>query len=436
MKKYLHNLHEYSLYIFIFFLPWHTIYIIREVFYATEKWQYGTIGIYISDITLVIWIILSIYLYKDYILKRIFKKPHLLLVGLLLSLWSFVSIMWAADHVLAFYFTIKLSFALDLFFLVQIIPLNIHKLSITFFASVFIQSLIGIYQFTTQNTFAQKFLGLQHHDVFSGGNAIVQTSGERWLRAYGGAPHPNIFGVILLAALLFGLYILIKKKYSTLPTILALMGLSIITANILYTFSRVTWLTSLLCIFTFTTFVHKSKKYNLKQLLPSLLLITLTALLVIGLSGNLFFKRISQDTVITHNSISDRALYISQSKLLILSHPIIGTGIGNYTNTLKDESLPKRPLWQYQPVHNIYLLIISEIGFIGFILFAIFIIIILYTLYADKKNITLTQATFIIVFIGLLFISLFDHLAWTSHFGLLLLFLTAGLSLRDSLELN
>jgi len=367
-------------------------------------------------------------------LKYILKQQLLLLLGLLLSLWSFTSIAWADDPALAFYFALKLSFALDLFFLIQIMPINIYRLNITFFTSVFIQSLFGIYQFTTQNTFAQKFLGLQYHDVFNGGNAIVQTSGERWLRTYGGAPHPNIFGVILLAALLFGLYTFVKRDHFTLLKAFILIGIGIITANILYTFSRTTWLASLLCIFIFTTFIYKSKRYNIKQLLSPLLLITFTTSLIIGLSNNLFFERISQDTVLTHNSISDRALYISQSKSLIISHPIIGTGIGNYTNTLKNESVQKRPLWQYQPVHNIYLLIISEIGFVGFALFAIFIVTIFYTIYTAKKNVTLTRITFIILFIGILFISLFDHLTWTSHFGLLLLFLTAGLSLKDSFK--
>jgi hypothetical protein len=129
MKKYLQNLHQYSLYIFIFLLPWHVIYIIREVFYVTEKWQYGTIGIYVSDVTLITWIVLSIYLYKEHILKYILKQQLLLLLGLLLSLWSFTSIAWADDPALAFYFALKLSFALDLFFLIQIMPINIYRLT-------------------------------------------------------------------------------------------------------------------------------------------------------------------------------------------------------------------------------------------------------------------------------------------------------------------
>ena len=430
MQKILTKIQRYLLYVSIFFLPWHTIYIVREVFYDVEKWQYRTIGIYISDITLILWILLSIYLYRELILAHIFKKPQILLTGLLLSLWGFISIMWSQDKALAFYFAIKLSLVLDLFFLIQVVPFKIRKLSIIFFTSVFIQSLIGLYQFTTQQTFAQKFLGLQYHDVFSGGNAIVQIFGERWLRAYGGTPHPNIFGIVLLCALLLGIYLFIRKRNNIYSKIFILAGIGTITANILYTFSRTVWLTTLLCLTAFVTYTYKSKRYNLKQLISPLLLITATILLIISLSHNLFFDRISQDTTLTHNSISDRALYISQSKSLIASRPLHGTGIGNYTNTLEDESETKRPLWQYQPVHNIYLLIISEIGFIGFGLFVIFIITILNALYKNRKNVNCTQFTFTTLFIGMLFISLFDHLAWTSHFGLLALFLLGGLSLR------
>ena len=432
MKTIAYSLYKYLLYTFIFFLPWHIIYIVREVFYGTEKWQYGTIGIYISDIVLGLWILLSIYLYKELILTYILKKSHFLLVGLLLSLWSFVSIIWADDKMLAFYFAIKFSIALDLFFLVQIIPFQIYNVSIVFFISASIQSLIGLYQFITQQSFAQKFLGLQYHDVFSGGNAIVHISGERWLRAYGGTPHPNIFGVVLLCALLLGIFLFIKNKDKILSKTLILAAISIITTDILYTFSRTVWLTSLFCIFTFAIYIYNSKKYSFQQLITPLLLIITTILLIVSLSHNLFFDRISQDTTLTHNSISDRALYLSQSKSLITSHPFCGTGIGNYTNTIKKESQIKRPLWQYQPVHNIYLLITSETGLIGFGLFAMFILTIFYILYKNKKNVTPVQFTFITLFIGMLFISLFDHLAWTSHFGLFALFLLGGLSLRTS----
>ncbi len=432
MKIIIYSLHKYILYTFVFFLPWHMIYIVREVFCGGEKWQYGTIGIYISDIILALWILLSVYLYKELILTYIFKRFRFLLVGLLLSLWGFVSIIWADDKMLAFYFAIKFSMALDLFFLVQIIPFKIYDISIVFLVSVFIQSLIGLYQFITQQTFAQKFLGLQYHDVFSGGNAIVHMSGERWLRAYGGAPHPNIFGTVLLCALLLGIFLFIKNRDKILSKTLILIAISVITANILYTFSRTIWLTSFFCILAFVIYIYKNKKYNLRQITVPLLLITATILLIVSLSHNLFFNRVSQDTTLAHNSIFDRALYLSQSKSLISSHLFNGAGIGNYTNTLKKESQIKRPLWQYQPVHNIYLLITSETGLIGFGLFITFIFTIFYTLYKNKKNVTLVQFTFITLFAGILFISLFDHLAWTSHFGLFALFLLGGLSLRTS----
>ncbi len=430
MHTILRTTYQYLLYIFIFSIPWHTIWILREVFYGNEKWQYSTIGIYTSDIALILLIAISIYLYKDILLTQIFKRPKLLLSGLFLSIWGFISIVWANDKEFAFYFAIKLSVILDLFFLIQIIPFNIYKLIIVFFTSVFIQSIIGLYQFITQQTFAQKFLGLQYHDIFSGGNAIVQTHGERWLRAYGGTPHPNIFGLIILCALLLGIYLFIKRNSNIFFKTFILFGIVLLTANILYTFSRTIWLTSILSIFALIIYSYKNNRQIFKRLIIPVLLISLTILIIIILSYNLFFDRISKDTTFSHNSISDRSLYISQSKSLIISHPVIGVGIGNYTNTLKINSKTKKPLWQYQPVHNIYLLISSELGLIGFGLFILFIINIFYALHLDKKNTSITQFIFVTLFIGILFISLFDHLAWTSHFGLIALFLFSGLSLR------
>lgn len=432
MKNHLKNLHQYLLYTFIFLLPWHTIYIVREVFYGVEKWQYGTIGIYVADIFLILLLLLSIYLYKEIILTQIFKRPKLLLVGLLLSLWGFMSIIWADDKILAFYFAIKLSLAIDLFFLIQIIPIKIRNLSIVFVISVLIQSIIGLYQFITQHTFSQKFLGLQYHDAWHGGSAIIQIDTERWLRAYGGTPHPNIFGVILLCALLLSIYLFLKQR-NKYYKIFILVSISVFTTSILYTFSRTLWLTSVLSLIAFVIYIYKNKKTSFQQITAPLLLIITTILLIINFYQNIFFNRISHDTTLSHNSISDRTLYIQQSKSLISLYPIHGTGIGNYTNTLKTHLHTSDPIWQYQPVHNIYLLIISEIGIIGFGLFALFIVTIFHILYLNKKNVTLTQLTFITLFIGMLFISLFDHLIWTSHFGLIALFLLGGLSLRKNI---
>ncbi len=432
MTHTMHTIHKYLFYTFIFLLPWHTIYIIREIFYGSEKWQYGTLSIYTSDVILILWIILSIYLYKDKILEYIPKKQKLITIALLFSLWSFLSILWANNQMIAFYFAIKLSFALDLFFLVQIVPLNIRKISIVFVLSTLLQSILGILQFITQQTFAQKFLGLQFHDVWHGGSAIINIDGERWLRLYGTAPHPNIFGGVLLCALLLCIYLYTTSSQNNLQKAFLLISTALFTTGILFTFSRTIWVASILSLLLTTIFIYKKTYLKLKNIITPLVLIFATILLVIGLYQNIFLSRTTKDTSLAHNSISDRALYIDHAKYLIFNNSLVGTGVGNYTNTIYTASTNNHPIWYYQPVHNIYLLITSEIGLIGIILFIIFILSIFYNIYLHRRNIKLEQFVFIILFISFLFISIFDHWPWTSHFGLFILFLLASLSIKKS----
>ncbi len=430
VHSYLNIIHKYFFYGFVFLLPWQTIWIVREVFFDNEKWQYGTIGIYLSDLLLVTLIILSIYLYKDRILSYFTQNKKLVISALLFFLWGLISALLADDKTLALYFLFKLFFAFNLFFLVQIIPIKIRTLSFIFITSIFIQSTLGLYQFVTQNTFAQKLLGISHHDIWRGGTAIINTADERWLRIYGAMPHPNIFGGLLLCGLLLSLYLYITtKKSSTITHIFLLASIALTTTSIVLTFSRITWITAIISIIVLIIFIFTSHHYNTRKLLAPGLLIITTTLLLFGTLHHVLFSRVTHDTTYSHNSISDRHLYIQHATQIIEKKPILGAGLSNYTNTVLYINNHEQPIWHYQPVHNIYILILAEIGIIGLILFIIFFIFVFHQIYTQRKNVTIANYTFFITTISILLIAFFDHWPWTSHFGLLFLFFILGLSL-------
>ncbi|MEA3322675.1 MAG: O-antigen ligase family protein [Patescibacteria group bacterium] len=426
----LNIIHKYIFYVFVFLLPWQTIWIVREVFFDNEKWQYGTIGIYLSDILLVVLISLSIYLYKNHILLYITKNKKLIISALLFLLWGFASTLLASDKLLALYFSFKLLLAFNLFFLVQIIPIKIRTMSFVLIGSIFIQNILGLYQFVTQNTFAQKLFGISHYDVWRGGTAIINTADERWLRMYGAMPHPNMFGGLLLCGLLLSVYLYITtKKSASIVQIFLLTSIAMTTSSIILTFSRITWITSCVGIFALIIFIFKSRYYNTRKLLAPSLLILMTALLFFGTLHHVLFSRVAHDTTYSHNSISDRHLYMNHAKQLIAKNPIFGSGIGNYTTTIFHIDNHTYPIWYYQPVHNIYILTIAEIGIIGFILFTIFFILVFHQIYTKRKNIKIANCAFLITTISILLIAFFDHWPITSHFGLLFLFFILGLSL-------
>ncbi len=429
MHKKILKIHSFFLYAFVFLLPWQTIWIVREVFYGDEKWQYGTIGIYVSDIFLIAWIFLSIYLYFDYILEWLNQNKKIIFVLLCLELWLFMSILWADDATLAFYHALILSCAIDLLILLWIMPIPRH-ISIIFIISACMHAIIGIMQFLTQKTIAISYLGMQLHDVSWGGTATITSHGDQWLRAYGGVPHPNVLGGLLLVSILLVItsYITAKEQ-SYLRTILLLLACIILTTGIIVTFSRTIWLIG--CISLCTLFIYFFI-YTQKISKIIVLFITISATITLfGIFfGHLFFTRITHDTQLSHNSFGDRKIYLTHAYTLIKNHPLIGTGIGNYTNTIYHTYTASYPIWFFQPVHNVYILLCAEIGIIGCTLLSFLIAFFLRIL---KKTISFKKPirmTYLLIIFSFCAISLTDHWLWSSHFGVLLCALFIGFILN------
>jgi hypothetical protein len=69
-------------------------------------------------------------------------------------------------------------------------------------------------------------------------------------------------------------------------------------------------------------------------------------------------------------SIQDRELLLSASYHIVGASPWIGVGLGNFLTALPSYTT-ERTIFFLQPVHNIYMLVLSEIGIIGVFLFGV-----------------------------------------------------------------
>jgi O-antigen ligase len=115
---------------------------------------------------------------------------------------------------------------------------------------------------------------------------------------------------------------------------------------------------------------------------------------------------------------------------LTSQNPFFGVGLNNFIPTIAYAS-PIAGMSRFlQPIHNIYLLTLSETGLIGFFGFLIFI---LYPLYLLRINMTVNASkTLLRLWIVILFLGLFDHYLLTLPQGQRLLFLVWGLSMSFS----
>ena len=88
---------------------------------------------------------------------------------------------------------------------------------------------------------------------------------------------------------------------------------------------------------------------------------------------------LSVDHVSDNCALSDRIFYNNVSRETISNNFITGSGPGTFIfqidGYLEKNNIPQNlEHWEYQPVHNIYLLICSEIGIIGFAIFCLIIV--------------------------------------------------------------
>lgn len=435
----LKKLLEYGLYLFVFLLPWQTNYILRESQINGAKWEYGTICFYAIDILLIFLFVLFIIANRRLRIKENYKKIltdkkkfYFFIFALLLIVFCFLSAFWSADKTLAFYSTVKIAEAIALFFLLLNIRFNWQKLFIAFIAGAVIQSGLALWQFFQQATFASSWLGMSFYDSQELGVSVVETPLRRWLRAYGSFQHPNILGGYLAICLIFtvGLYLKIqnraKQNYKNfLSRILLLFAYCLQFAALLVSFSRSAWLvlvSSLGIIFLMEIF--KKRKNEILNLIK----IFVISMGIIGVFFTIFqepfLARVKVSGRLEIKSIEERTDYTEQAKNLIKDNWIAGTGAGNYTLANYYKLDKKYPAWYFQPVHNVYLLILAELGIIGFLLF--FAILISAIRFLNFKNINFA----FFAFLSLLIIMFFDHWLWSLHFGVLFFWFILGMMIK------
>ena len=113
------------------------------------------------------------------------------------------------------------------------------------------------------------------------------------------------------------------------------------------------------------------------------------------------------------------ALYLKQ----ISKYPLLNVDeeqeIGAGIKFQKDEI--KKPIWQYQPVHNVFMLIWAELGIVGLALFTLILTQIFLKSFRNKS-------LFCCVLCVVCCVLFIDHWLWTTHFGIILFWLVAGLA--------
>lgn len=424
MKKFVNFsfIMEYLLYIFVFLLPWQIRYIFNYLKLGVEHYEYGKLSLYLSEIVLII-------LFLTFIISWIFKgisknkmRKSFVFSFLFLVIASLGYII-ANDKQMFSYGILRLSEAVFLLFVLSKIKFDFFKLAISFVASMLIHASLGVYQFFSQAILANKYFGISEQIASNYGPSVIKTGTERILRAYGGMSHPNILGGFIVIAILFLLIIFLKhylKANSTIKIGLCLI-LFLLSMGLVLTFSRSAYLALFIStVFLLAYFIYK-KKFN--EIMPFMIILFLSLAINFFVFHDLIITRIFSSDISSDTSGIERVELNKQAINIIKNNALLGVGLGNYIPYVFSNNAHQLEIWQYQPVHNIFLLLLSETGILGILTFLLALI------FSSIEKIKSKSYFDLIIFCSLLsiiVISLLDHYFITSFSGMMMFFLILG----------
>ncbi len=428
----LNKIEQFIFYFLIFAIPFQT----RKLLWQ-QNWyfnEYQAIFIYGTDILMLV--LFAFWLFRRPKL-RVDRYDYLLLAFVVVSAFSIKN---SSSHILSVWNVLKLIEFVLFYFYIKSYAVYKFGFSRSLFALIaggVFQSVVAILQFWKQSSLGLRYFGESPLGPdLSGIASFYDFYGRKVIRAYGTTPHPNILAAYLFLAI-FAFYFTYlyyhiyhrKEVYHPKLNIFLLASYPLMLLALFYTFARVmifAWLAG----FTIRACVVLGKKKFRDIFAHGINRVKLTKILVIStvvvvLFGAIYWPQaISRGRVSSGEEAVQLRLFYNRESLKALNW--FGVGSGNFVNWLmvKDPNLAR---YFYQPVHNIYILIYSENGILGVALFILFLVFLVKDFINDSKMSKFYHFSFLILFLSILFVGLFDHFLWTLQEGRLMFWLLCSL---------
>ncbi len=231
-----------------------------------------------------------------------------------------------------------------------------HPLVLTaFVATVIFQSVVALAQYALQHELFG-FLFFGEPDLSQSiGIARFIVSGSEKILPYGTTAHPNVLAGFLAVYSLMIILIFKQKKMGKLFDSLALIAMVLGIAALAATTS----LSGVATFFIGLLYLFLPKKYNLKHISLTLLLVTILIPIGIHLAA----------IVDPSNQSLTRRDYLQQAGLGIFADNVVwGTGLQTVTRSIEQYSRTSEIVRFTQPPHHVGILLASETGVIGVLL--------------------------------------------------------------------
>lgn len=406
-----------------FLLPWQTRFIFDQATIGGDATPFGVLSVYAVEVLVLVTALVTMLRKVDrpkidatYRVPIVLSIAVFVMAAISLLSTSHIDVSWNA--------LFHLGCAMVFFALLLDRKVALKPLLLSFAAGLVIPMGLGVWQVIFDGSPASTIFGLALRDANALGDAVtVGSDGVRQLRAYGSFPHPNIFGGYLAVGLLAcaGLFREVKKpKYLLLiPVVFAvLLALSASRAAIL----------GLILGMFLAGLVARLQNVKLARIL-----VIPIAIAVIGGAMALSFAtplaeivRSGETTSVEARSIEERVEQYFDYPAALSGRWLLGNGLGAYTFAAFDAGTCRD--WDCQPIHNIPLLILAEIGLLGAL------VVFAWSSSIDRINFNRFPNRDALVAFAMgnvvLVILFFDHWIWSQWAGLALIAFVMALTVR------
>jgi len=279
--------------------------------------------------------------------------------------------------------------------------------------SVLLISVMGIIQFLTGGSVFDNYLFFGEQPRSLSSPDIVRESflGRSVVPSYGLFRHPNTFGGFLSIFLLW-IFSFLKRRR------IYLLSFSFGVIALIFTVSYASWVVFILGLVSHLILHKRPKKIISKK--HTLLLITSFLCFL-----SIFLPLIIPADRFESSSLNRRIGLAKSSVRIFKKFPLFGVGLNNVTVVIDKYNFESKDIRFSQPVHNIFLLMLSEGGVMSLSLF------ILSLFFVGKKLLNSSYFhLFLISFLQIILLGSFDHYIFTSHQALLLFWLVMALAVQ------
>ena len=408
--EYLKKLEQFLFYFLFFAIPFQARKILYYPGWYFNEWQ--SVSVYATDLIL---LILFVFWAVDKRLRKSFiHRYDYFLLGFLAV--AAISVKNSSDFYVGIFLWLKLVEFVLLYFYLKTYAIRRFNFSgvlpVLILGGVF-QAVVAVLQFLKQGDLGLRLLGesvLGPH--MTGVASFFNAAGEKIIRAYGTAPHPNILAAYLLLSI-FAIYFLWfykKVRYE----FLLWAGYALILFGFFFTFARTAiFVLGANFIIRGGLLALKFKESFFKKKILKVLWVTGLVVVVFAI---LYWPEAISRIKISGDEEAVRLRSFYNRESLGGGINVFGVGLGDFTGWLMEQN-PNLPRHIYQPVHNIYLLIFSEMGVAGIAMFILFLIFLIKDFVLKTRLKSFHHYSVLLVFSSFLFIGLFDHFLLTVQQG-------------------